>query len=145
MTHGLKALLIAASTIITCIVVGLGFSMAREAKQLGNCVVEELHRYRVTIEERDVMKYDGATVYGNDIRNLMQEVLMKKGGGVRIAIVSDAGTHFYETKEDVKRAKTKDSAYYISPMSEYTGEVYRNENGVITDLYFQKIETEEEE
>ncbi len=145
MTHGLKALLIAASTIITCIVVGLGFSMAREAKQLGNCVMEELHRYRVTIEERDVMKYDGATVYGNDIRNLMREVLTKKDGGVRIAIVTNEGTRFYETEEDIGRAKIKDSAYYISPMSEYAGEVYRNENGVITEVYFQKIEEEEEE
>lgn len=145
MTHGLKALLIAASTIITCIVVGLGFSMAREAKQLGNCVMDELHRYRVAIEERDVMKYDGATVNGNDIRNLMGDVLVKNAGDMRIVIVADAGSLFYETKEDVKKAKTKDSEYYISPMSEYMGEVCRNENGVITDIYFQQIETEDEE
>lgn len=145
MTHGLKALLIAASTIITCIVVGLGFSMAREAKQLGNCVMDELHRYRVAIEERDVMKYDGATVNGNDIRNLMGDVLVKNAGDMRIVIVADTGSLFYETKEDVKRAKTKDSEYYISPMSEYMGEVCRNENGVITDIYFQQIETEDEE
>ena len=145
MTNGLKALLIAASTIITCIVVGLGFSMAREAKQLGNSVVEELHQYRVTVEERDVMKYDGATVNGNDIRNLMGEIVAKKDGGIRVVLVTDKGTRIYETKEDVKLAKEKESAYYVSPLWEYTGEVYRNENGVITDLFFQKIETEDEE
>lgn len=145
MTHGLKALLIAASTIITCIVVRLGFSMAREAKQLGNCVVEELHRYRKTIEERDVMKYDGAIVRGNDIRNLMGELLVKKDVGICIVLVNDAGIRRYETKEDVNRAKTKDNVYYISPMSEYTGEVYRNENDVITDIFFQEIKTEDEE
>lgn len=144
MTHGLKALLIAASTIITCIVVGLGFSMAREAKQLGNCVMDELHRYRVSVEERDVMKYDGAIVNGNDIRNLMGEVLTKSVGDMRIVIVTDAGSRFYETKEDVKRAKTRDNEYYISPMTKYMGEVYRNENGVITEIYFQQIETEDE-
>jgi len=143
MTHGLKALLIAASTIITCIVVGLGFSMAREAKQLGNGVVEELHRYRVTIEERDVMKYDGAVVTGNDVRNLMRELLTKKDDRIRI-VVADTGTRFYETEEDIKRAKDKESVYYISPMCEYIGEVYRNENGVITEVIFHKNETEEE-
>ena len=144
MTHGLKALLIAASTIITCIVVGLGFSLAREAKQLGNCVVEELHRYRVTIVERDVMKYDGATVYGNDIRNLMGEVLTKKSG-ISVMIMTDTGTRSYETEEDIKRAKTKESPYYISPLSEFTGEVYRNENDVITEIQFREKRMEEED
>ena len=49
--------------------------MAREAKQLGNHVVEELQDYRRAVEEQDLTKYDGVTVYGADVVNLMKREL----------------------------------------------------------------------
>ena len=75
MSNGLKALLIAASTIITCIIVSLGFRLAKEAGTIGNYVVEGLFQYRNVVEERDLMKYDGVMVYGSDVVNLMKKEL----------------------------------------------------------------------
>lgn len=138
MNNGLKALLIAASTIITCIIVGLGFQMAREAKQIGNYVVEELHQYRTAAEERDYMKYDDVTVYGNDIVNLMKQEFSGGKSGLRITVKEGNTGYSYENSEDVKRAQDAETEEYIVPTSEYTGEVVRNENEVIVELIFQK-------
>jgi len=105
MSHGLKALLIAASTIITCIIVGLGFSMAREAKQIGNYVVEEMHSYRVSVEEQDYTKYDGVTVYGNDVVNLMKYVFSVKEANISITVEENGERRIYEVQEDIKRRR----------------------------------------
>lgn len=138
MNHGLKALLIAASTIITCVIVGLGFSMAREAKQIGNYVMQELHLYRVRIEEQDYTKYDGATVYGTDVVNLMTYVFSVKESGVSITVNDNGSNRSYETAEDIEKAKDAGSVYYIAPAAEYSGAVKRNENDVIVEIVFER-------
>lgn len=140
MNHGLKALLIAASTIITCIIVGLGFSMAREAKQLGNYVVKELHSYRVAIEEQDYTKYDGAMVYGTDVVNLMKYTFAVKESGISITVEENGEKRTYATQEDIEKAQTVGDAYYIAPAAEYTGEVKRNKNDVIVEIFFKETE-----
>ena len=143
MNHGLKALLLAASTIITCIVVGLGFQMAEEAKRLGNYVVEDMYRYRTAIEEQDIMKYDGVTVYGADVINLMKQELTDTKSGFSI-VVSDGGvSHSYEVRGDTENAREPEREQYILPAAEYTGEVKRNENGVIIQVIFRKKQEEE--
>ena len=138
MSHGLKALLLAASTIITCIVVGLGFRMAEEAKRLGNYVVEDMYRYRTAIEEQDIMKYDGVTVYGTDVVNLMKQELTDKENGFSVVVTDGRINYFYETREDIKKARAPEEAQYIIPTAEFVGEVKRNENGVIIQVIFTK-------
>ncbi len=138
MSHGLKALLIAASTIITCIIVGLGFSMAREAKQIGNYVVKELHSYRVAVEEQDYTKYDGVTVYGTDVVNLMKYAFTVEESGVSVVVEENGECRIYAEAEDIKRAGEIGNMYYITPAAEYTGEVKRNKNNVIVEILFKK-------
>jgi len=140
MNHGLKALLLAASTIITCIIVGLGFMMAREAKQIGNHVVDELYQYRIAIEEQDYTKYDGVTVYGNDVVNLMKKEFSERQKGIYVTVVRDRVSYTYENPEDIKKVQEVGSMHYIMPTSEYIGEVIRNENKVIVELVFRKKE-----
>ena len=145
MSHGLKALLLAASTIITCIIVGLGFSMAREAKQIGNYMVDDLHQYRIAIEEQDYTKYDGATVYGNDVVNLMKRELTEAENGFCITVESDGMIRTYKKAGDIALVQEYGSVHYIAPAEEYVGKVLRNENEVITEIGFRKKETEEKE
>ena len=145
MNHGLKAMLLAAATIITCIIVGLGFGMAREAKQIGNHVVEELHRYRTAIEEQDYTKYDGVTVYGNDIVNLMKKELVSGRSGMRITVEAYGIRHTYTEADDVGKVQEYGTVDYIVPMEEYVGKVIRNRNEVIEELFFTKTERTEED
>lgn len=138
MNHGLKALLIAASTIITCIIVGLGFSMAREAKQIGNSVIKELHSYRVSIEEQDYTKYDGVVVYGTDVVNLMKYALSVTNPNIHITVEESGEKRLYAETKDIEKAQEIGSVYYVSPFAEYTGEVKRNKNEVITEIFFRR-------
>ena len=140
MNHGLKALLIAASTIITCIIVGLGFSMAREAKQIGNYVIQELHGYRTAVEEQDYLKYDGVTVYGTDVVNLMKYIISLKKSGISVVVEENGESRTYTEQEDIQKAGEIESMYYIVPTAEYTGEVRRNKNEVIVEIMFKKTE-----
>lgn len=144
MNHGLKTFLLAASTIITCIVVSLGFSMAREAKQIGNHVVEELHQYRVSMEEQDYTKYDGVTVYGTDVVNLMKRELREQGDGVWITVVRANRQVTYKKREETEWVRQIGNGHYIAPTELYTGEVVRNENEVIVELIFRRTEEMEE-
>ena len=128
MNHGLKALLLAASTIITCIVVRMGFQMAEEAKRLGNYVMEDMSRYRTAIEEQDIMKYDGVTVYGADVVNLMKQELTDTKNGFSV-VVSDGRTSYsYEVWEDIGKAQEPGREQFVLPAAEFVGEVKRNQN-----------------
>ncbi len=144
MSHGLKALLLAASTIITCIIVGIGFMMAREAKQIGNHVVEELHQYRTTIEEQDYTKYDGVKVYGNDVVNLIRKELSEDDTGFCVTVENGKTGYTYRTAEEAKKIQETETVYYIVPTEEYVGTIIRNQNDVIVELVFRKV-TEDEE
>lgn len=138
MSNGLKALLLAASTIITCIIVGLGFMMAREAKQIGNHVVDELHSYRIAVEEQDYTRYDGMVVYGTDVINLMKKEFSGNANGIQIVVEDKAGRKIYENEEDIDSVREFGAPGYIAPTVEYTGEVIRNKNEVIIGLIFRE-------
>ena len=143
MNHGLKALLLAASTIITCVVVGLGFRMAEEAKRIGNHVVEELYRYRFAIEEQDLTKYDGAKVYGGDVVNLMKKELTEKENGFCITVIRGKLEERYRTEADIRNVQDPEKAEYVVPTDEYVGKVVRDENSVITEVIFKRENREE--
>lgn len=141
MNNGLKALLIAASTIITCIIVGLGFTMAREAKQIGNHVVEELHQYRSAVEERDLMKYDGVVVYGSDVVNLMKKELSETETGFGVTVCDGDKKYSYKSSVEAEKAQDAERTEYILPTSRYTGKVVRNKNEVIVEIVFTRSES----
>lgn len=140
MNNGLKALLIAASTIITCIIVGIGFTMAREAKQIGNHVVEELHQYRSAVEERDLMKYDGVVVYGSDVVNLMKKELSETENGFGVTVCDGGKRYFYKNSVEAEKIQDAEGAEYILPTSQYIGKVVRNKNEVIVEIVFTRNE-----
>lgn len=138
MTHGLKALLLAASTIITCIIVGLGFQMAGEAKRIGTYVIGDMQQYRTAMEERDIMKYDGVAVYGGDVVNFMKKELPGTENGFSVLVIGENTEQCYRTRTEAGPTTEWGSEQYIAPTDEYVGAVVRNENDVITQVRFMK-------
>lgn len=119
---------------------GLGFSLAKEAKQIGNCVVEELHVYRSALEERDYMKYDGAVVYGGDVVNLMKKELSEEKTGFCVTVCDKRQSRSYATIAEAEAAWEYESPEYVEPVEEYIGTVVRNANDVIVEIQFMKKE-----
>ena len=67
MSNGLKLLLIAAGTMITCIVISISIHMARVGKQTGNQMVKRLEQWGSEVQEQNIQKYEGLEVYGADV------------------------------------------------------------------------------
>ena len=139
MNNGLKALLIAASTIITCMIVTLGFSLAREARQIGNQVTDELEHYKTTLSEREIMKYDGTAVYGTDIVNLIKTELKHKNAGMSVRIIRG---EMQQSSSSAEEYETDLSGGGVDLRSKYLGKVIRNKNDVITEIQFIEIREE---
>lgn len=139
MNNGLKALLIAASTIITCMIVTLGFSLAKEAKQIGNQVTEELERYKTTLSERELMKYDGTEVFGADIVNLIKTELTHTKTEFMVSVIAAGETFSFSTAEEYEK-RGRECARVLKLTERYRGSVIRNKNDVITELQFIKME-----
>jgi len=140
MNNGLKALLIAASTIITCIIVTLGFSLARQAREIGNNVTEDLERYKTVLAERNIVKYDGAVVLGGDVVNLIRVELAQSKPEYRITIQNSNTTWSFDTLKDYETALSNDSSC-IDLNGEYLGKVIRNKNDVISEIRFEHVTT----
>lgn len=131
MNNGLKALLIAASTIITCMIVSLGFRLANSAGQIGNRVNAEMEQYKTTLQERNITKYDNAVVYGADILNLIQMELPTKADFFRVTAHTDNGSYVFTAKGDIDYARK-----VLVKTDIFKGAVLRNANGVIEEVRF---------
>ena len=73
MENSLKGLILAAGIIITCEVVSLGFIIAREAKDTASNGVEQINMLNAEFAEGDKMLYDGVTVSGSEVLNVIRK------------------------------------------------------------------------
>ena len=89
-------------------------------------------------EEQDYTKYDGATVYGADVVNLMKKEFSEEPGDVYVTVENHGISYTYATPEDVKKVQDPETIYYIGPTTEYVGSIVRNKNDVIVELVFRK-------
>ena len=150
MNNGLKALLIAAGIIITCIVAGLAFQNTREGKAQASSAFAQ---FNTTMrEDQDLGKsmYDGLLVSGAEVRRLIENCITSKEY-VQIWVVTGDGVergYVYETfdKENKKLLKEtkelpsdeKGSDGYINSRAVFLGSIEKDENGVIVKIDFEQ-------
>ena len=75
MENSLKGLLLAAGTIITCVVISLSFFIAREAKNTANNGANQINQLNAEFMESDKTIYDGARVSGSEVINVIKKFL----------------------------------------------------------------------
>ncbi len=147
MENSLKGLILAAGTIITCVIVTLGFYIAREAKQTATNSANQINEMNVEFMENDKIIYDGATVSGTEVVNVIKKMQNDKIG---ICVINGGTTTYYgynfntstgalgavsAVKYNAALDETKDS--YINPYGNFRGTVIRNSNNAITGIIFQ--------
>lgn len=132
--------MIAASLIITAGLVFIAFRMADIGNETANHVMKEFADFGNEIREREILQYDGVEVTGSDVANFLRKQFSKNSGSDSfvVKVVSDRNTIVYSGYEDIKEIYNFSHASYIEPMAVFQGSVYRNENGVITEVCFQK-------
>lgn len=140
MENSLKALILAASISITCLVISLGFYAARQASEVSASTNEKLSKLGMHLEEDDYLIYDGLVISGSDVVNFINRNLSSYSFNetAPIYVYVDNGHVQYTYKNNVALNQVKDftSNYYIRPLRKYKGQVNRNENEVITGVSF---------
>ena len=145
MENSLKGLLLAAGTVITCLIVGLGFYIAREAKDTASSGAEQMNRLNAEFMESDKVIYDGIQVSGSEVVNaihkfqdddLCVQVNTKKGGLVSYGYTDT--TLSTKSKHTMSEAQNLKGANYVNPSALFQGEVLRDDNQVIVGLLFKQ-------
>lgn len=150
MNNGLKALLIAAGIIITCIVAGLAFQNTREGKAQASSAFAQFNTTMSEYQDLGKSMYDGLLVSGAEVRRLIENCITSKeyvqiwvvtGDGVEKGYVyenfdKDSKKLSKETKE--LPADDKGSDGYINTRAVFLGSIVKDSNGVIVQIGFEQ-------
>ena len=150
MNNGLKALLIAAGIIITCIVAGLAFQNTREGKAQASSAFAQFNTTMSEYQDLGKSMYDGLLVSGAEVRRLIENSISSKEY-VQIKVITGDGTergYVYETwdpehkkilnESRVLPSDDKGSDGYINSRAVFLGGVVKDENGIIVQIVFEQ-------
>ncbi len=150
MNNGLKALLIAAGIIITCIVAGLAFQNTREGKAQASSAFAQFNTTMSEYQDLGKSMYDGLLVSGAEVRRLIENSIASKEY-VQIKVVTGDGAekgYVYETwdqanKKLLKESKElpsddKGSEGYINSRAVFLGSIAKDDNGIIVQITFEQ-------
>jgi hypothetical protein len=146
MENSLKGLILAAGTIITCVVITLGFYLSKEAQATATAGTSQIGKINSEFAESDKIIYDGTKVSGNEVINAIKK-MQGQEVGVYVATMETNTYYGYEfdlnngdlegithnTYESTLSAQSDD---YINPYAMFAGSVIRNENNAITGICF---------
>lgn len=149
MENSLKALLLAAGVIVTCIVIGLGFFIAREARDTASTSTGQISKLNAEFQESDKVMYDGMSVSGSEVINVINKfkndtmgiIVTTKSGTTTNYIfnVSADGDHYKlgaVTSSNTKNAQKVESANYINPNAQFACVILRDANNAIIGMHF---------
>lgn len=148
MDNSLKGLILAAGTIITCVVISLGFFIAREAKDTASNGANQINKLNSEFVESDKVIYDGATVSGSEVINVIKKFKNEKLG---ILVKTNKSKTYYGYSFDendgdiIAQVNSKnidptdsDSVNYVNPYVNFVGRIIRDKNEVITGIVFEQ-------
>lgn len=149
MENSLKGLLLAAGVIISCIVIGLGFYIAREARDTAANSTGQIAKLNAEFNESDKTMYDGMSVSGSEVINVVNKF---KNDTISVVVVNKLGTKTYygytvsegvthstlggSAKTDIKAAQKIGNSSYINPNAQFACTVLRDINNTIIGLKF---------
>lgn len=150
MDNGLKGLLLAAGTIITCIIVSLGFYIAREARDTAATGAGSISKLNSEFNDNDKTMYDGLSVSGSEVLNVIAK-FSSEDVCIRVETIASGNSgkyayYLYTLSSDytlgsassakISDAKDKKNINYINPNATFYGSVQRNSNHVVTCITF---------
>ena len=146
MENSLKGLMLAAGIIITCIIISLGFYIAREASDTASSGTGQINELQAEFADTSKTMYENTEASGREvitvIRTFSDEMI-----GVKVQTKKNTSYYIYQFNDtdgslknastlDYKSAQNATSANYINPTGRFLGAVIRDANGTITGLSF---------
>lgn len=139
MDNSLKGLILAAGVVVTCIVIGLGFYVSREAKNTSSNGTGQVSKMNSKYQDVDLALYDGLTVSGKEVENFLDTVDFSAISNFSIIVKTGSNTtgKTYTTNpSSTSPLPIKGNTDYISPTAEFIGELERDKNNVISTITF---------
>ncbi len=143
MDNSLKGLMLAAGVVITCIVVGLGFYISREAKNTSSGGISQITKMNSEYQDINKTMYDGIKVSGREVVEAIEKYESEITDGVFSIVVftgkkqAESGGIIFDAKNyPYKDTKEKKNANYINPDGNFLGETVLDSNGVVTTMTF---------
>lgn len=142
MDSALKGLILAAGVVLTCMVIGIGFYIAREAKATAAISTDRLYKVQTDLKESELTKYDGVKVSGSDVRNFIKKQVghydETEEAPVTVCVTTTKGTFSFINTEYLLNIKKQEDKRYISPIHNFICSVVRDENDVISKILFSE-------
>lgn len=149
MDNSLKGLILAAGTIITCIVISLGFYISREARDTAASGAGQISKLNAEFNESDKVMYDGLNVSGSEVVNVINKF---KNGDIAIQVnTKKCSTYYVNVLDDkqtgingsssasIKTAQNSLSSVYINPNAQFLGSIIRDVNNTIIGIIFSQV------
>ncbi|MDD7642336.1 MAG: hypothetical protein PUK75_07675 [bacterium] len=146
MENSLKGLMLAAGIIITCIIISLGFYIAREASDTASSGTGQINELQAEFADTSKTMYENTEVSGSEVINVIRK-FSDETIGVKVQTKKNTSYYIYQFNDadgslksastlDYKTAQNATSANYINPTGRFLGAVVRDANGTITGLSF---------
>lgn len=143
MENSLKGLILAAGVVITCIVVSLGFYMAREAKNATDNGISQISEITAM---NDVAKemYNGLNISGREVVNILSKYKNDLSAGeLVVSVTTGKGTSAVTTNyTDAYSGSNDPTIYtntsYINPNGVFKSSVDHDTKGIITMRFEQQ-------
>ena len=146
MENSLKGLMLAAGIIITCIIISLGFYIAREASDTASSGTGQINELQAEFADTSKTMYENTEVSGSEVINVIRK-FSDEMIGIKVQTKKNTSYYIYQFSDsdgslknastlDYKSAQNATSANYINPTGRFLGAVIRDANGTITGLSF---------
>lgn len=146
MENSLKGLMLAAGIIITCIIISLGFYIAREASDTASSGTGQINELQAEFADTSKTMYENTEVSGSEVINVIRK-FSDEMIGVKVQTKKQTSYYIYQFSDvdgslkgaatlDYKSAQVPTNGNYINPTGRFLGAVVRDANGTITGLSF---------
>lgn len=146
MENSLKGLMLAAGTIVTCLIISLGFFIAKEAKDSATTGANQISKLNNEFLENDKVIYDATEVSGSEVINVIRK-FRNETMGVIVTTKKQTTSYHYSVDESTgKLSKSANTEYkagkavtdndYINPTARFTGKIIRDANQTIVGIKF---------
>ncbi|MDF2589601.1 MAG: hypothetical protein K0S41_3442 [Anaerocolumna sp.] len=136
MDNSLKGLILAAGVIITCLVIGLGFFISREAKNTSNNGAGQISSMNTEYQDMDLVIYDGLLVSGKEVQELIKKTDYTTTTGLQILVKTGLNTTGKSYSATPTSFPARGNNDYINPTAQFSGLIERDANNIISKITF---------
>jgi hypothetical protein len=155
LSEATKIMILVATVIIVCVLCAVGFKMVNEGKSSVNASTNNLNNMTSQYSDIDKAIYDGSTVQGSEVVNLIKKVInSEEYVAIRVSTNADSNRDYnygftpetstaaaaLGTKKtgnaDAQLTTNKAEHHFINPQASFSGKVYKDANNIIICIEF---------